>query len=355
MVLLELLDEAFGHALGPTVGKFERQIHGLAEAIDQGHIVGQQVLHHLVRLRYGRVLLQRAFLQVLRVGAQRSGSEHPDPFRDQVDVRLCLGVLQLELFVDIEEVAEHSPEKILHEPIDPGYGLFGFQATRLAFELGLEGPAIRSAAKFLPQICRFFIDNDCSMAELNPLVVTGDGQMLALDAKVTFDENAMFRHKDFLELRDLHEEEEAEVQAASAGLSYVKLDGNIGCLVNGAGLAMSTMDLIKLHGAEPANFLDVGGGASVDQVTEAFRIILADPNVKAILVNIFGGIMKCDTIVEALLTAYDKIGITVPLVVRLEGTNVKIAREMLQASGKQIITADDLTDAAKKVVATLGA
>ena len=264
-------------------------------------------------------------------------------------------ILSSEGGMDIEEVAEHSPEKILHEPFDPGYGLHGFQATRLAFELGLEGPAVRSAAKFLPQFCRFFLDSDCSMAELNPLVVTGDGRMLALDAKVTFDDNALFRHKNFLELRDLNEEEETEVQAAAAGLSYVKLDGNIGCLVNGAGLAMSTMDLIKLHGGEPANFLDVGGGANVDQVTEAFRIILADQNVKAVLVNIFGGIMKCDTIVDALLTAYDKVGFSVPLVVRLEGTNVEIAREKLQASGKDLITATDLTDAAQKVVGALGA
>ena len=264
-------------------------------------------------------------------------------------------ILSSEGGMDIEEVAEHSPEKILHEPFDPGYGLHGFQATRLAFELGLEGPAVRSAAKFLPQVCRFFLDSDGSMAELNPLVVTGDGRMLALDAKVTFDDNALFRHKNFLELRDLNEEEETEVQAAAAGLSYVKLDGNIGCLVNGAGLAMSTMDLIKLHGGEPANFLDVGGGANVDQVTEAFRIILADQNVKAVLVNIFGGIMKCDTIVDALLTAYDKVGFSVPLVVRLEGTNVEIAREKLQASGKDLITATDLTDAAQKVVGALGA
>jgi succinyl-CoA synthetase beta subunit len=186
-------------------------------------------------------------------------------------------------------------------------------------------------------------------------VVTADQKLLALDAKVSFDDNALFRHPEFSELRDLNEEEPNEVQAANAGLSYVKLDGNIGCLVNGAGLAMSTMDLIKLHGGEPANFLDVGGGANVDQVTEAFRIILADENVKAILVNIFGGIMKCDTIVTALLEAYDKIGISLPLVVRLEGTNVDLARKMLNESGKKIITATDLTDAAKKVVGTLNA
>ena len=255
----------------------------------------------------------------------------------------------------IEELAEEHPEKIIREHFDPAIGLQPFQVRKLGNALGLEATAMKSAGKLLPQLGRFFVANDCSMLEINPLVVTGDGRLLALDAKVTFDDNAMFRHKDFADLRDLSEEEPTEVQAQEAGLSYVKLDGNIGCLVNGAGLAMSTMDLIKLHGGEPANFLDVGGGANVDQVTEAFRIILADENVKAILVNIFGGIMKCDTIVEALLTAYDKIGISLPLVVRLEGTNVEKAREMLTASGKDIITATDLTDAAQKVVGTLSA
>ncbi|WP_437194048.1 ADP-forming succinate--CoA ligase subunit beta [Planctomicrobium sp. SH527] len=255
----------------------------------------------------------------------------------------------------IEELAHDSPEKIFRETYDPGLGLQPFQVRKLCRALGLEGAAQKAAATFFPKICEFFVKTDSSMTEINPLVVTGDGQLLALDAKVTFDDNALFRHKDFLELRDLAEEDPSEIQAANTGLSYVKLDGNIGCLVNGAGLAMSTMDLIKLHGGEPANFLDVGGGANVEQVTEAFRIILADPNVKAILVNIFGGIMKCDTIVTALLTAYDNIGIKVPLVVRLEGTNVELAREMLKNSGKAITTGTDLTDAAQKVVATLGA
>jgi succinyl-CoA synthetase beta subunit len=254
---------------------------------------------------------------------------------------------------EIEEVAARAPEKILRESVDAGYGLFAFQATKMAYKLGLPANAIKSAQKFLPQIVRFFIDNDCSMAEINPLVVTEAGDMLALDAKVTFDDNALFRHKPLEALRDLTEEDEAEIRAANAGLSYVKLDGNIGCLVNGAGLAMSTMDLIKLHGGEPANFLDVGGGAKVDQVTEAFRIILADKNVRAVLVNIFGGIMKCDTIVEALLVAYEKVGFNVPLVVRLEGTNVDVARKTLAESGRPIVTGTDLTDAAKKVVATL--
>lgn len=255
----------------------------------------------------------------------------------------------------IEELAHEQPEKIFREAYDPAIGLQPFQVRKISRALGLEGAAQKAANTFFPKLCEFFVKADASMVEINPLVVTGEGQLLALDAKVTFDDNALFRHKDFLELRDLSEEDPAEIQAANTGLSYVKLEGNIGCLVNGAGLAMSTMDLIKLHGGEPANFLDVGGGANVDQVTEAFRIILADKNVKAILVNIFGGIMKCDTIVEALLTAYDKIGITVPLVVRLEGTNVELARDMLAKSGKPITTGVDLTDAAKKVVALLNA
>jgi succinyl-CoA synthetase beta subunit len=203
-------------------------------------------------------------------------------------------------------------------------------------------------------LCRVFVDKDCSLAEINPLVVTGAGDLLALDAKMTFDDNALYRHADLAELRDLSEEEPAEVQAANAGLSYVKLDGNIGCLVNGAGLAMSTMDLIKLHGGEPANFLDVGGGANVEQVTEAFRILLGDANVKAVLVNIFGGIMRCTTIANALVEAAQQVGFSVPLVVRLEGTEVEEGRQILAESDVDIIAAKDLTDAAQKVVAAAG-
>ncbi|MFM8580164.1 MAG: ADP-forming succinate--CoA ligase subunit beta [Planctomycetaceae bacterium] len=257
--------------------------------------------------------------------------------------------------MEIEEVAAHSPEKILKEPVDIDAGLFSYQARNLAFQLGLEGPQIKNLEVFLKKVCRFFLDSDASMVEVNPLVVTKQGEILALDGKVSVDDNASFRHADLQPLRDLSEENPFEVEAGNAGLSFVKLDGNIGCLVNGAGLAMSTMDLVKLHGGLPANFLDVGGGANVDQVTKAFQIILSDKNVKAVLVNIFGGIMKCDTIVEALLGAYEKVGFNVPLVVRLEGTNVELAREMLAKSGRAIISANDLTDAAKKVVAALKA
>ena len=255
----------------------------------------------------------------------------------------------------IEEVAAETPERIFHEPIDIDDGLSLDQAQTVGQQLGLEGVALEHAETFLPALCRFFIDNDCSLTEVNPLVVTGNGELVCLDSKISFDDNALFRHEALEELRDLDEEDPAEVRADEAGLSYVTLDGNIGCLVNGAGLAMSTMDLIKLHGGEPANFLDVGGGADVEAVTEAFRIILEDDAVRAILVNIFGGIMKCDTIVEALLAAYENVGISIPLVVRLEGTNVDRAREMLAESGREIISATDLTDAAHKIVGTLSA
>jgi len=256
--------------------------------------------------------------------------------------------------MDIEEVAEHTPERIYRELFDVDIGLLPFQARKLAVKLGLKGKSIGAAERFMRSLCKMFVSYDCSMIEINPLVVTADGELMALDAKVTFDENAAFRHADLAELRDLSEEDPAELKAAETGLSYVKLTGNIGCLVNGAGLAMSTMDIIKLHGGFPANFLDVGGGANVEQVTEAFRILLADKNVKAVLVNIFGGIMRCTTIATAVVEAYKQVGFNVPLVVRLEGTEVQEGRKILAESGVDIITAEGLTDAAKKVVAAAG-
>ena len=253
--------------------------------------------------------------------------------------------------MDIEKVAAETPELIFHESFDPSVGLLPYQARKLAQKLEFNGPTVRAADRFMRSLCRVFVDNDCSLVEINPLVVTGDGDLIALDAKMTFDDNALFRHGELAALRDLSEEEPAEVRAGEEGLSYVKLEGNIGCLVNGAGLAMSTMDLIKLHGGEPANFLDVGGGANVHQVTEAFRILLADGNVKAVLVNIFGGIMRCTTIAEAILAAYKSVGFNVPLVVRLEGTEVEDGRRILAESDVDIIAAEGLTDAAQKVVA----
>ena len=255
--------------------------------------------------------------------------------------------------VEIETVAEETPELIFKEHFDPAVGLEGYQVRKLCKKLGITGSAAKAAFKFMPAVCRFFVDYDCSLAEINPLVITGDGQMIALDAKVTFDSNALYRHKNLLELRDLSEEEPSEVRASESGLSYVKLEGNIGCLVNGAGLAMSTMDIIKYHGGQPANFLDVGGGANTEQVTEAFRILLSDPNCKGVLVNIFGGIARCTTIASALIEASKVVGFNVPLVVRLEGTEVEEGRKMLAESDVDIISASDITDAAKKIVAAV--
>ncbi len=256
--------------------------------------------------------------------------------------------------VEIEKVAAQTPELIFKEYFDPHVGLAGYQVRKLCGKLGLSGATVRSAERFMKSLCRLFVEMDCSIAEINPLVVTGGGELLALDAKISFDDNGLFRHEELSKMRDLAEEDPAEIRAAEAGLSYVKLDGNIGCLVNGAGLAMSTMDLIKLHGGEPANFLDVGGGADVDQVIEAFRILLADKNVKAVLVNIFGGIMQCDKIARAIVAAAKEVGFKVPLVVRLEGTNVAEARRVLDESRAEIpgmVVATDLADAARKVCA----
>jgi succinyl-CoA synthetase beta subunit len=252
--------------------------------------------------------------------------------------------------MNIEEVAAKTPELIFKEPFAADAGLQPYQVRKLAAKLELKAGSVRSAEKFLRSLCRVFVQKDCSLVEVNPLVVTKSGDLIALDAKMSFDDNGLIRHPELAELRDIAEEEPSEVAAQKAGLSYVKLDGTIGCLVNGAGLAMSTMDLIKLHGGEPANFLDVGGGANVEQVTEAFRILLSDPHVKAVLVNIFGGIMRCTTIANALVEAYKTVGFNVPLVVRLEGTEVEQGRKIIATSGVNIITADGLTDAAKKVV-----
>jgi succinyl-CoA synthetase beta subunit len=256
--------------------------------------------------------------------------------------------------MNIEEVAAKTPELIFKETFHPDAGLQPYQVRKLCAQLDLKGGSVRSAEKFMRALCRVFVDLDSSLVEVNPLVVTKSGDLIALDAKISFDDNSLFRHPQLAELRDTSEENPNELKATAAGLSYVQLDGNIGCLVNGAGLAMATMDLIKLHGGEPANFLDVGGGANTEQVTEAFRILLADKNVKAVLVNIFGGIMRCTTIAQAIVEAYKQVGFNVPLVVRLEGTEVEQGRKILAESGVDIIAARDLTDAANKVVAAAG-
>ncbi len=256
--------------------------------------------------------------------------------------------------MEIEEVAAKTPEKIFRESIDPAIGLQGFQARKLAFSIGIPNELVNKAVKFMLGLYQVFVEKDCSIAEINPLVVTGDGNVMALDAKLNFDDNALFRHKDILELRDLDEEDPREVEASKYELSYIALTGNIGCMVNGAGLAMATMDTIKYYGGEPANFLDVGGGASEEKVTEAFKIILADEGVRGILVNIFGGIMKCDVIANGVVAAAKQVGLDRPLVVRLEGTNVDMGKKILNESGLAIHAADSLAEAAQKIIQLVG-
>ncbi|WP_120495760.1 ADP-forming succinate--CoA ligase subunit beta [Kiloniella sp. EL199] len=252
--------------------------------------------------------------------------------------------------MEIEEVAEATPEKILKVAIDPVEGFMPYHGRNLAFGLGLEGKQVSSAVKFMATMYKAFMDLDASIVEINPLVVTGEGDIIALDAKMNFDDNALFRHKDVAGMRDEDEEDAKELEAARHELNYISLDGEIGCMVNGAGLAMATMDIIKLYGSEPANFLDVGGGATKERVTVAFKIILSDPNVKGILVNIFGGIMRCDVIAEGVVAAAREVSLSVPLVVRLEGTNVDLGKKIMAESGLPIISGDDLADAAEKVV-----
>lgn len=252
--------------------------------------------------------------------------------------------------VDIEEVAAKSPKKIINEPVNPAIGLQGYQARKLAFALGLEGDAFKTACKSFLGMYRLFIDKDCSQVEVNPFVLTGDGRSLAADAKMNFDDNALYKHKDILELRDLSEEDSAEVEASEYNLNFIKLDGNVGCMVNGAGLAMATMDSIKLAGGDPANFLDVGGGANPTTVENAFRIILQDKNVKGVLINVFGGIVRCDRVANGVAAAVQKMNINIPVVVRLSGTNAEEGKAILDNADLSFITATSLAEASKKVV-----
>jgi succinyl-CoA synthetase beta subunit len=251
---------------------------------------------------------------------------------------------------EIEEVAAKTPEKIFKEVIDPVIGLMPYQARRIAFNINIPHDLVNQAVKFMIGLYNAYIEKDCSIAEINPLVVTGDGKVMALDAKLNFDSNALHRQKDIVEYRDLEEEDSKEIEASKHDLSYISLDGNIGCMVNGAGLAMSTMDIIKHYGGDPANFLDVGGGATAEKVTEAFKIILSDANVKGIFVNIFGGIMKCDVIAEGVVAAAKQVGLQVPLVVRLEGTNVDLGKKILNESGLNIVSAESMADGAERIV-----
>ena len=255
--------------------------------------------------------------------------------------------------VEIEKVAAESPEKILKETVDPGLGLMPFQAKKLAFGLGLNGETYKSGVKFLTALYKAYEASDASLAEINPLVLTKEGSVMALDAKMNFDDNALYRHPEIAEMRDLDEESPLEVEASKSHLNYIKLDGNVGCMVNGAGLAMATMDIIKLTGGEPANFLDVGGGANVESVSSGFKIILSDPNVKAILINIFGGIVRCDRVAQGVIEAAKRTSVSLPVVVRLEGTNAKEGAELLKNSGLNFAVANGLKDAAEKVVSAL--
>ncbi|MCX7568501.1 ADP-forming succinate--CoA ligase subunit beta [Tumebacillus sp. DT12] len=328
-----------GKAGGVKLGKSLDEVRTYAEQIlgmtlvthqtgPEGKVVKRLLIEELSDIKkeyYIGVVIDRATNRVTMMASEEGGTE-------------------------IEEVAEATPEKIFKEAIDPAVGLTAFQARKLAFAINIPNELVGQAVKFMQALYSAFVDNDCSIAEINPLVVTGDGKVIALDAKLNFDSNALYRHADVAELRDLDEEDPKEVEASHFDLTYIALDGNIGCMVNGAGLAMATMDTIQHFGGTPANFLDVGGGATTEKVTAAFKIILSDANVKGILVNIFGGIMKCDTIAEGVIAAAKEVSLSHPLVVRLEGTNVEKGKALLNESGLNIVAADSLADAAKKIV-----
>jgi succinyl-CoA synthetase beta subunit len=342
------------HAGGRGAGRFADNIDGkggvrVVSSIDEvKDSVGEMLGHVLVTKQTGPVgkEVKRVYIEE---GCDIARELYLSMLVDRASSRVTI-MASTEGGMEIEEVAESTPEKILKVSVDPATGMLPFHARRLAFGLGLEGKQIGTATKFMLSLYDAFIKLDSSMMEINPLVVTGEGDILALDAKMNFDDNALFRHKDIEELRDEDEEDPAELEAASHELNYIKLDGNIGCMVNGAGLAMSTMDIIKLYGGDPANFLDVGGGATKERVTTAFKIILSDPNVEGVLVNIFGGIMRCDVIAEGVVAAVREVSLNVPLVVRLEGTNVELGKKILSGSGLAIVPADDLADAAEKIV-----
>jgi succinyl-CoA synthetase beta subunit len=343
------------HAGGRGKGRFKEESAGekggvrLAKSIEEvktfaGQMLGKTLVTHQSGpegKKVGRLYIEdgSAIKRELYISA----------LIDRATSRLAF-ICSTEGGMDIEEVAHNTPEKILTLTIDPAAGYFPFHGRKIAFALGLEGDQVKQCVSLIGKLTKAFLDKDMSMLEINPLVVTDKGDLLCLDAKINFDSNALYRHPDIVKLRDLEEEDPAEVAASKFDLSYVKLDGNIGCLVNGAGLAMATMDIIKLYGEEPANFLDVGGGATKEKVTEAFKIILSDPNVKGILVNIFGGIMRCDIIAEGVIAAAREMALAVPLVVRLEGTNVELGKKILRESGLAVVPADDLADAAKKIV-----
>jgi len=344
------------HAGGRGKGKFKEPAAGekggvrLAKSIDEVRTYAAEMLGNtLVTVQTGPAgrVVKRLYIED---GSQIERELYLSALVDRSTSRIAFIASQAG-GMDIEQVAHDTPEKIVTLSIDPASGYFPFHGRKIAFALGLTGDQVNQCVKMVGDLYRLFVEKDMSLLEVNPLIVTKDGKLLCLDAKMNFDSNALYRHKEIQELRDLDEEDPMEVEASKYDLSYVKLDGTIGCMVNGAGLAMATMDIIKLYGEEPANFLDVGGGASKEKVQAAFKIILSDPAVKGILVNIFGGIMRCDIIAEGVVAAAREMEIKVPLVVRLEGTNVDLGKKILAESGLKIIPADDLADAAQKITA----
>jgi len=343
------------HAGGRGAGRFADNPDGaggvrVSKSIDEVRQNAEQMLGHvLVTKQTGPAgkEVQRLYIED---GCDIARELYLGMLLDRATSRLVV-MASTEGGMDIEEVAEHTPEKILKISIDPATGMMPFHARQLAFGLGLEGKQVNAGVKFMMAMYKAFTELDASIVEINPLVVTGGGEVIALDAKMNFDSNALYRHPNIVELRDLAEEDPAEVEADEYELNYVNLDGTIGCMVNGAGLAMATMDIIQLYGGSPANFLDVGGSAQTEQVIAAFKIITSDPEVKAILINIFGGIMRCDIIAEGVVTATREVGLKIPLVVRLEGTNVEEGKKILSESGLDIIAAENLADAAEKAVA----
>jgi succinyl-CoA synthetase beta subunit len=344
------------HAGGRGKGHFKEKEAGdkggvrLAKSIDEvKQFAGEMLGRTLVTVQTGEAgrVVRRLYVED---GTAIDKEHYLSMLVDRATSRIAF-IVSTEGGMDIEKVAHDTPEKIFTMSVDPASGFQPFHGRKIAFALGLKGDAAKQMQAMAANLYRMFLEKDMSLLEINPLVVTKDGNLIALDGKMDFDSNALFRHPEIVALRDVTEEEPTEIEASKHDLAFIKLDGNIGCLVNGAGLAMATMDIIKLYGAEPANFLDVGGGASKEKVREAFKLILSDPAVEGILVNIFGGIMRCDIIADGVIAAAREMAITVPLVVRLEGTNVELGKKMLAESGLKIVPADDLADAARKITA----
>jgi succinyl-CoA synthetase beta subunit len=342
------------HAGGRGKGRFEGDASGkggvrLAKSLDEVRAHADAMLGHVLVTKQTGSAGRKVRRVYVEDGCRIARELYLSLLVDRATGRLTI-VASTEGGMEIEEVAANHPERILRAPIDPASGISGFHGRRLAFGLGLSGKQVGTFGKFVDALYTAFVQLDCAIIEINPLVVTEAGEIVALDAKVSFDDNALYRHPEIAALRDEEEEDPKELEAAKYDLNYVALDGSIGCMVNGAGLAMATMDIIKLYGASPANFLDVGGGATKERVTAAFKIILSDPNVEGILVNIFGGIMRCDVIAEGVVSAAKEVALNVPLVVRLEGTNVELGKQILAKSGLPIVSADNLADAAEKIV-----